>query len=95
VRLQYDDNLLAASPVREQFSLSVLGNTPQELASYWRDLRFHGTRRPPVVESQRTVLRYMARPPGAVGYVRRALLQESSEVARVNVILPILSGETG
>lgn len=62
-------NLPATSPVRETFSLSILGRSPREMAGFWNDLYFNGVQPPPVVESQRAVLLYVARTPGAIGYL--------------------------
>lgn len=62
-------NLPATSPVREHFSLAVLGRSPRDMAAFWNDLYFNGVQPPPVVESQRAMLLYVARTPGAIGYV--------------------------
>lgn len=62
-------NLPATSPLRERFSLAILGRSPRDLADFWNDLYFNGVQPPPVLESQRAVLLYVARTPGAIGYV--------------------------
>jgi hypothetical protein len=67
-------NLPATAPVREQFSRSILGRSPRDLADYFNDLYFHGTPPPPVLESERAVLLYVERTRGAVGYVSLAAL---------------------
>lgn len=58
-----------ASNVRDHFSESVLHHTPQELATYWNRLRFHG-RLPPVVQtSDQAVVGFVRNVPGAIGYI--------------------------
>ena len=67
-------NLPAATAVRERFSRAALGRGSRELAGYWADLYFHGTQPPPVLASERAVLLFVERTPGAVGYLRAAAL---------------------
>jgi ABC-type phosphate transport system substrate-binding protein len=62
-------NLPATSALRERFSLAILGRSPRDMADFWNDLYFNGVQPPPVLESQRAVLLYVARTPGAIGYV--------------------------
>lgn len=62
-------NLPAGSPLRESFSRLVLGAGSRDLAGYWNDLYFHGTQPPPTLASEQAVVLYVARTPGAVGYV--------------------------
>lgn len=62
-------NLPATSPVRDAFSRAVLGRSPRDMADFWNDQYFHGVQPPPVLDSQRAVLLYVARTPGAIGYV--------------------------
>jgi hypothetical protein len=81
-------NLPAGSPTRLAFSRAVLGRTPRDLADYFNDLYFHGTRPPPVLESERAVILYVARTPGAVGYVPTAALA-APEAAEVKVLLTL------
>ena len=68
-------NLPVASPLRDHFSRLVLGRSPRELADYWSDLYFHGTQPPAVLASERAVLLFVERTPGALGYVRAASLE--------------------
>jgi hypothetical protein len=62
-------NLPASSALRERFSQETFGQSVQELVPYWNDRYFHGTRPPPTVASEAAVLLFIARTPGAVGYV--------------------------
>ncbi len=68
-------NLPAGSDVRERFSRAALGRPSRDLAGYWTDLYFHGTQPPAVLASERAVLLFVERTPGAVGYVRGAALE--------------------
>jgi hypothetical protein len=63
-------NLPAASPVRERFSQAVLGESVKDMAGYWNERYFHGTKPPPSLGSQQAVLLYVARTKGGVGYVQ-------------------------
>lgn len=80
-------NLPATSPVRDTFSRRVLGRAPAELAAYWNDRYFHGTSPPPVLESEQAMLLYVARTPGAIGYVRASAVSAGATV-RVVLVLP-------
>ena len=62
-------NLPAASPIRDQFSREVLGQGVRELAAYWNDRYFHGTRPPPTVASTEAVRLFLAGTAGGVGYL--------------------------
>ena len=62
-------NLPASSPIRERFSLAVLQASVRDLASYWDERYFHGTRPPVSVASEEAMLLFVARTKGAVGYV--------------------------
>lgn len=62
-------NLPPTDGLREAFSRGVLGRGVRELSSYWSDRYFHGTRPPPTLASPEAVLLFLARTPGAVGYV--------------------------
>lgn len=80
-------NLPAGSLLREQFSRMVLGSGSRDLAGYWNDLYFHGTLPPPTLASEQAVLLYVARTPGAVGYVSQRSLGEVPAGVRVVLVL--------
>jgi len=82
-------NLPAASPLRRDFSVTLLGRTVRELTEYWNDLYFHGTEPPPVLESERAVILYVARTPGAIGYVYASTLRAAPEHDAVKVVLEL------
>jgi hypothetical protein len=63
-------NLPAASPVREEFSQAVFGESVKDMAAYWNERYFHGTKPPPSLASEHAVLLYVARTKGGVGYVK-------------------------
>jgi hypothetical protein len=75
-------NLLASHPLRRAFSLHILGQNPEELEDYWRELYFHGVLPPFVVASEEAVIRFVASTPGAIGYVSSCLVD-----SRVTVVL--------
>ena len=69
-------NLPAGTPLREAFSETVLGRPSRDLAFYWNERYFHGTRPPPVVASQEAVLLFVARTPGGIGYVAPGTVED-------------------
>lgn len=69
-------NLPAGHPLRKAFSLALFGETSDQLQGYWNERYFHGVRPPYVLESQDAVLRFVARTPGAIGYVARCKVND-------------------
>ena len=58
------------SPVRRRFSEEVLNRSVSAVKSYWQQLIFSGRAiPPPEMDNDEEVLRYVAKYPGAVGYV--------------------------
>lgn len=82
-------NLPATSAVRDAFSRAVLGRAPRDLAEFWNDLYFHGIQPPPVLDSERAVLLYVARTPGAIGYVAADSLPDPPHRAGYRVALVV------
>lgn len=62
-------NLPAAHPLRRWFSQQLLGQPPEAMDGYWRDLYFNGIVPPFVLASEEAVIRFVAGTPGAIGYV--------------------------
>ncbi len=62
-------NLPASHPLRRAFSQCVLGQTPDAMEEYWREMYFHGVLPPRVLESERAVALFVATTPGGIGYV--------------------------
>jgi hypothetical protein len=68
-------NLPATSPIRERFSRAAFGQSVRDMAPYWNDRYFHGTRPPPTVASEAAVILFLERTPGSIGYVRAPLVE--------------------
>lgn len=62
-------NLPASSALRRAFSQCILGEAPESMENYWREMYFHGVLPPHVVDSEQAVLLFVASTPGAIGYV--------------------------
>lgn len=62
-------NYSSSSPLRQQFSLTILKSEPETQSDYWNGLYFHGVSPPYVVSSQEAMLRFVADTPGAIGYI--------------------------
>lgn len=75
-------NLPLASPLRNDFSLSLFSILPEEQEDYWNTQYFHGITPPPVMTSEEAVLRFVSSTPGSIGYVQKAHAD-----ARVKVLL--------
>ncbi len=82
-------NLPATSPVRDSFSRAILGRAPRDMAEFWNDLYFHGIQPPPVLDSERAVLLYVARTPGAIGYVAADALPDPDDRTGYRVALVV------
>lgn len=76
-------NLPANDPLRRAFSLCLLGQTPDAMASYWQEMYFHGVVPPFVIETERAVLLFVERTPGAIGYVSTCPLDPDLRVLLV------------
>jgi ABC-type phosphate transport system substrate-binding protein len=75
-------DLPQASPVRRSFSENVLRRSVSAVRSYWQQRIFSGRGvPPPELESEVAVAEYVARNPGAVGYV-----SGSVDLRRVKVL---------
>jgi hypothetical protein len=86
-------NLPAASLLRDQFSHLVLGQSARDLAEYWKDLYFHGTQPPPVLDSEEAVALYVSRTAGAIGYVSLDFLRNAPIPVGVRVARVLVTGE--
>jgi ABC-type phosphate transport system substrate-binding protein len=75
-------NFPSDDAARKQFSLAVLKSLPEEQASYWNDMYYHGISPPHVMSSPEAVLRFVADTKGAIAYVPACAVD-----ARVDVIL--------
>ena len=75
-------NLPVTHPLRQSFSRTVLGESPEEMESYWNTQYFHGISPPYVLASEEAVVQFVATTPGAIGYVNAAAVND-----RVHVLL--------
>jgi len=62
-------NLPADHVLRRAFSLALFNKGAQELQSYWNQRYFHGITPPYVLASPQAVVQFVAKTPGAIGYV--------------------------
>ena len=64
-------NLPADNVLRRAFSLALFNKGAQELENYWNQRYFHGITPPYVLGSPQAVVQFVAKTPGAIGYVTR------------------------
>jgi len=62
-------NLPPAHPLRHAFSQTILGQPPEAMEEYWREMYFHGVLPPHVLASEEAVILFVASTPGAIGYI--------------------------
>jgi ABC-type phosphate transport system substrate-binding protein len=62
-------NLPADHALRRAFSLDLFNKGAQELQNYWNQRYFHGITPPYVLGSPQAVVQFVAKTPGAIGYV--------------------------
>ena len=62
-------NLPPAHPLRHTFSQAVLGQAPEAMEDYWREMYFHGVLPPHVLASEEAVILFVNSTPGAIGYI--------------------------
>lgn len=79
-------NLPPGQPLRRAFALMLFRETGDELQSYWNERYFHGVRPPYVLGSQNAVLKFVARTPGAIGYVATCRVDKN---VRTLLVLPV------
>lgn len=63
-------NLPAENPLRTAFTHALIGMDETQLRSYWNRRYFQGQSPPYVLGSQNAVVQFVAKTPGAIGYVR-------------------------
>lgn len=62
-------NLPPAHALRHAFSQAVLGQPPEAMEDYWREMYFHGVLPPHVLASEEAVILFVNSTPGAIGYI--------------------------
>jgi len=77
-------NLPATHPLRHAFSLAVLGQTPESMEDYWREMYFNGVLPPHVLASEEAVILFVSSTPGAIGYVSTCMPEHG-----VNLVLMV------
>ena len=72
------------SPVRKQFSNSIMQKPPAAVRNYWTQLVFGGRDvPPPEVKSDEAVIAWVAKRPGAIGYI--SIYADTDKVRAVTV----------
>jgi ABC-type phosphate transport system substrate-binding protein len=77
-------NLPPENPLRVRLAESLFNKSAQQLQDYWNQRYFQGVPPPYVLSSQEAVMQFVAKTPGAIGYVAACRLDE-----RVRSILEI------
>lgn len=62
-------NLPLAHPLRHVFSQTIIGQAPEAMEDYWREMYFHGILPPHVLASEEAVILFVNSTPGAIGYI--------------------------
>lgn len=83
-------NLPVESPLRQAFTHSLIGMDDAQLRDYWNRRYFQGQSPPYVLGSQNAVVQFVAKTPGAIGYVLPC-----NVTADVRVILELTLTGTG
>lgn len=73
-------NLPPTHPLRRAFSQSMLGQAPESMADYWREMYFHGVLPPHVLASEEAVIIFVSSTPGAIGYVSACVPEHGVKV---------------
>lgn len=81
-------NLPTTHPLRRTFSQAILGQTPEALEDYWREMYFHGVLPPYVLASEEAVILFVGSTPGAIGYVSACVPEHGVEIVLMVGELP-------
>jgi len=74
-------NLSASHPARRAFLQQVLGSNLHEWDLYYDQMYFMGVKTPPVLKSPESMLKYLSKVQGAIGYIpKKNLRQEYIEL---------------
>jgi hypothetical protein len=77
-------NLPPDNPVRERFSMLVLGRSPRDLLSYWNTRYFEGITPPVTLSSPAAIRAYLNAEPAAIAYIS---LPEVDDTCRILLTL--------
>ena len=73
-------NLPPRSSLRKSFEKNVLGMSRERLRRYWTIEHYKGVRPPLVVPSPKSVVVYVEKVEGAIGYIKRSQLPKDANV---------------
>lgn len=77
-------NLPPDNPLRRSLADVLFNKSSRELQDYWNQRYFQGITPPFVLDSQEAVIQFVARTPGAIGYIAACLVD-----ARIKQVLAI------
>ena len=76
---------LQQGAVHDAFLQAYVGRSPQQFLSHWRKLVFSGQgTQPPAFASEQEMVEFVAKTPGAVGYISDATPHDGVKVLGVN-----------
>lgn len=73
-------NRRAGSTLRKRFSRIVLKQPPLALANYWTQMYYEGKNPPLILGSDRDVVLFVRKVPGAIGYVHTGVATEGTKI---------------
>ena len=76
-------NLPPMNPLRKAFNKNVIHMDTQQSELFWDKAYFAGTSPPYVLDSERAVLRFVAKEHGAIGYVRACFVTPEIKVLKL------------
>ncbi|BFI96040.1 MAG: hypothetical protein RSP_15500 [Rhodanobacter sp.] len=85
-------NLSSRAPLREAFARTILRMSEGQLQDYWNRQYFQGVSPPYVLASADAVLQFVAKTPGAIGYVPACQVDASVRVV-MTVAMPSSPGD--
>ena len=85
-------NLAPASVERAAFERTILGMSPEQAGRYWVDRKIRGQGQPPRQLTASSVVKIVAKFPGAIGYVTKAQVTSDVRVISIDGAAP---GTTG
>jgi len=77
-------NLPPENPLRLSLAETIFNKSAQQLQDYWNQRYFQGVAPPHVLRSQEAMVQFVAKTPGAIGYIAACCLDE-----RVKKVLAI------
>lgn len=87
-------NLPPDSKLRQAFSRAVIGMSELRLQNYWNQQYFQGISPPYVLGSEAAVVKFVAKTPGAIGYVEPCFVTPAVYTIQLLTIHPATPGQT-